>query len=212
MFAYIIIFVIVLLFIYMSLRFYFSFKKEIYTNGSSNYPIVLAMTLLFTIILGHQYSLFEIILEFLNYSDYINIDTTQMNSNSYIISLFVFSIFSFGVIYIYYYKKASLAEKHKIDYVNYEIEYPKDEYERNPNFYIRVKELFELKYINQDLNLEYDSEQKLLYGSYTELSKSHVYMMFCDDENSKIDTNMCIDKLNYMKELKIHYLKKKIVI
>jgi len=94
----------------------------------------------------------------------------------------------------------------KIPYVPHkEIEFPTDEIIISPIFYERIKKLFELKYITNNLTLKYDSKENILIGEYSEAIHGYRFIIHCDDKSIEVSKRVQDDIFMKLQEINEKY-------
>ena len=90
--------------------------------------------------------------------------------------------------------KKPLTQKEKT-YQGAKIDFPKNNYQDNPIFHESIKTLFELKFEKEKLKLDWDSEYKILYGSYTQGLHSYACLIYCSKGLNQLINQYEIDEI-----------------
>jgi hypothetical protein len=173
-------------------------------DSESNYPSILAINVLFSgfslILSSKSPSIINTIINAINGFIGTNIPRFRLEVDTSII--FLYSIFTFGVLYIIYTTYKNKYVKNKIDSQENKLnentlnitDIIENISSENPDLVYRVKELFELKYKKYDLSLKEkkdENENKILYGSYQDDLNICYKIIYCDDS---INSNISIEK------------------
>jgi len=164
---------------------WFEAKKKRYAK-ESNYPLIYGSLILLTafiVVAAPQPPLLNLLANLITEISGIEIEVTNTIN---IYSVIMFALLCTSVIFIFwiYYRRyrleIELSERNEMK-KEQQIEFPKDPEKENPIFHERIKGLFTLKYKKNNLNLEYDGKEKILFGKFKEGLHKFAFVIYCDD-------------------------------
>ncbi len=188
--------ILAMLLFYGIARLFFDSRKSY--RQSRNYIFGKALTAIlvfFTIRYGIGDQLLQLVVSTLHNMGWTELAVPPPNEGwTNIVADATFLLAVLGIVGFYTWsdlRRSNLMEGGAVDYEKEQvkIQFPKDPKPINPVFHERIKELFELKFQAQNLQLEYDSKRNILFGKYKDGFRHYVKMIYCDESvnGKKVD-------------------------
>ena len=155
-FSYLISLLIILTFVYLITKLWLTFRNKLITN--INYVPILSLAFLFALISSNHF-LANILIE-----EKDKLPLIDQYNVIYLIGIITFSITAIIIISFINNKVDIELSINKDTMVIDKIVHDSEEDISSPHLHIRIQELFELKFEKDGLILEYNSEEKLLFG------------------------------------------------
>lgn len=198
---------------------YFDSKKGHYDANKSNYISAIAITSIMAgfVILNPKSITYIINFSINNLNRGFSLELSNFQRETTLGDIIIYSILCISIIFVIY-----LSYRHRIDKIQLyyakqreankesrKIIFPEHEVIESPFLHDRIKELFELKYKRFQLELKetkFESEDKVLYGSYQDDFNTIYEIIYCDVSSSKLITAKQVT--NVLDYLNIEILKK----
>ncbi|WP_321436321.1 pentapeptide repeat-containing protein [uncultured Bacteroides sp.] len=204
--------IIIIFLIYFLAKFsmakYFTKKKESFNPSQNNYLPYLGFSLIFAAFSSLNPStnmeILNLIIQLYNYI--FKTSFSLIDTDISIYSIIVYIIFCFAILSIIaleyrnkHLQTKTAFEKQKEEYKTINtIKFPDQTIHESPFFELRIKELFELKYKRQDLQLKELISQdtnKILYGTYEDDFNTIVKIIYCDSKSISLITSFKIKEI-----------------
>jgi len=182
---------LVLLLIFYTIKRYFDFQEK---NIGSKSKVILYIVSSLMLILSIQSGISDVvingIIEYLQTNHSILLGykldkSTELNRLSILVSIGL-------LIFLFYFVKKSFGNNKNLIFWNKnekkqhkipdpKIEFPKNDYVKNPVFHERIKKIFELKFQHEKIKFKYDKEFKILYSKHKQGLHTYAKVVFCKE-------------------------------
>ncbi len=164
---------------------YFEARKKRYAK-ESNYPIIYGSLILLTAFFAvavPQSPFLYLLAKLIKEISGIEVEVTN-TINIYSVIMFALLCAAVVLIFFIYYRRyrleIELSERDEMKKTQ-QIAFPKDPEPESPIFHERIKELFTLKNKKNNLYLDYDGKDKILFGKFKEGLHKFAFVIYCDD-------------------------------